>query len=76
MNWNQIEGSWKQLKGQVREKWGKLTDDDLEAIAGKKDQLAGKLQSHYGHKKEEVEQEIDDFVSGIKSRKSHTEKKH
>jgi len=61
MNWDRIEGSWEQLKGKVKEKWGKLTDDDLKVIGGKKDQLIGRLQSHYGYEKEKAEQEIDSF---------------
>ena len=48
MNWDQIEGNWKQVKGKFREKWGKLTDDDLDVVAGKRDQLLGKLQEKYG----------------------------
>lgn len=61
MNWEQIEGDWKQIRGRFRERWGKLTDDDLEVIAGKRDQLVGKLQSKYGMVKEEAEREIDAF---------------
>jgi len=48
MNWDQIAGNWTQFTGKVKEQWGKLTDDDLTAIAGKRDQLAGKLQERYG----------------------------
>ncbi|MEI8027353.1 MAG: CsbD family protein [Pseudomonadota bacterium] len=55
MNWDQVEGQWKEIKGKFREKWAKLTDDDLELIAGKKDRLLGKLQSHYGHQKDAAE---------------------
>lgn len=66
MNWDQIEGQWKDLKGKIRGKWAKLTDDDLEAIAGKKDRLLGKLQATYGKKKEIVEDEVDKFISTIK----------
>lgn len=65
MNWDQVEGQWKLIKGKVREQWGKLTDDDLELIAGKKDRLVGKLQIHYGHKKDAAEKEIDRFLAGI-----------
>lgn len=61
MNWDQVEGNWKQLKGKVREKWGQLTDDDLTTIGGKKDQLAGKLQERYGYEKAQAEKELDDF---------------
>ena len=65
MNWEQVEGQWKEIKGIVREKWGKLTDDDFESIAGKKDRLLGKVQTYYGHKKEAAEKEIDGFIAGI-----------
>jgi uncharacterized protein YjbJ (UPF0337 family) len=63
MNWDRIEGNWKQLKGKVVEQWGKLTDDDLDRIAGKREQLAGRLQQNYGIAKDEAERQIDDFVS-------------
>jgi uncharacterized protein YjbJ (UPF0337 family) len=58
MNWDRIEGNWKQLKGTVTEKWGKLTDDDLDVVAGRRDQLAGKVQERYGVAKEEAEKQI------------------
>lgn len=61
MNWDIIQGKWKQLKGNVREKWGELTDDEYDQIAGNKDQLAGKLQEKYGWTKNEAEKEIDTF---------------
>jgi uncharacterized protein YjbJ (UPF0337 family) len=61
MNWDQVAGNWKQFKGSVKEKWGKLTDDDLNVIAGKKDQLIGKLQERYGIAKEEAEKEINSW---------------
>ena len=67
MNWDQIEGRWKDVKGRFREKWAKLTDDDLESIAGKKDRLLGKLQAYYGHKKEDAEKEVDTFLGRIPS---------
>ena len=63
MNWDQLEGGWKQFRGSVREKWGKLTDDDLDVIAGKRDKLAGQLQKQYGYTKEKAEEEIDEFLS-------------
>jgi uncharacterized protein YjbJ (UPF0337 family) len=66
MNWDRIEGNWKQLKGKVKEKWGKLTDDDLTVIGGKRDQLAGMLQNRYGIAKDEVEREIDEFAAAMK----------
>lgn len=61
MNWDQIEGNWKQLKGKARQKWGKFTDDELEVIAGKKDQLVGKLQERYGMARQEAEREADQW---------------
>ncbi len=65
MNWDQISGEWLQAKGKLRAKWGKLTDDDLEAIAGKKDILVGRLQARYGRKKEDAEKEVDSFLQGL-----------
>lgn len=67
MNWDQIQGNWKQFTGKVKEKWGKLTDDDLTTVAGKKDQLSGILQKRYGYAKEEAERELDSFANNIKS---------
>jgi uncharacterized protein YjbJ (UPF0337 family) len=61
MNWDQIEGNWKQFKGHAREKWGKLTDSDWDAIGGKKDKLVGKIQEHYGHSREDAEREVDEW---------------
>ena len=55
MNWDTIKGQWKQFKGKVKEKWGDLTDDDLDIIDGKRDQLVGKLQERYGYAKDEAE---------------------
>ena len=65
MNWDQVEGKWKEVKGTVRQKWGKLTDDDLESIAGKKDLLMGKLQQLYGRNKEQAESDINTWISEI-----------
>ena len=61
MNWDQIEGKWKQMKGSVKQKWGKLTDDDLDVIAGKQDQLAGKIQERYGITKEEAAKQVREW---------------
>jgi len=66
MNWDIIEGKWKQAKGSVKSKWGKLTDDDLQLIGGKKDQLVGKLQERYGWNKEESEKQIDEFAASYR----------
>ncbi len=65
MNWEHVEGKWKDLKGQIRAKWGKLTDDDYEQIAGKKDRLLGKLQQHYGFAKDKAELELDGFLDRL-----------
>jgi uncharacterized protein YjbJ (UPF0337 family) len=66
MNWDQVVGEWKEVKGKAREKWGKLTDDDLHVIAGKREQLVGRLQERYGWAREEAEREADAFVAGYK----------
>ena len=58
MNWDRIEGNWKQLTGKVQQQWGKLTNDDLDLIAGKREQLAGKLQERYGIAKDEAEKQL------------------
>ena len=61
MNWDRIEGDWKQLKGRAQQKWAKLTDDDLFFIRGKREELVGKVQSLYGKRKDEVEREVDEW---------------
>lgn len=65
MNWDLVEGKWKELKGSVRSKWGKLTDDDLENVAGKKEQLIGRIQQRYGMQRDKAEAEVDSWISGI-----------
>ena len=65
MNWDQIKGNWKQFTGKVKEKWGKLTDDDLTTIGGKRDQLVGALQSRYGYEKAQAEKELDEFAKSL-----------
>jgi uncharacterized protein YjbJ (UPF0337 family) len=65
MNWDQIEGKWAEFKGKARSKWGKLTDDDLENVAGKKDALLGRLQQRYGMKKEAAERELDAWLRDV-----------
>jgi uncharacterized protein YjbJ (UPF0337 family) len=66
MNWDRIEGEWKNFKGKVREKWGKLTDSDVDDIGGKKDRLVGRLQERYGTAKDKIEAEIDEWSRGLK----------
>jgi uncharacterized protein YjbJ (UPF0337 family) len=58
MNWDRATGNWKQLKGKVKEKWGDLTDDDLDRISGKRDQLVGKIQERYGILRDEAEKQV------------------
>ena len=55
MNWDQVEGNWKQFKGQIKQKWAKLTDDDLQLINGKRIELLGKIQERHGITKEQAE---------------------
>ena len=65
MNWDRIEGNWKQFSGKVKEKWGQLTDDDIAQISGKREQLEGKIQERYGHGKDQVKKDVDDFLGKI-----------
>jgi uncharacterized protein YjbJ (UPF0337 family) len=62
MDWNRVEGNWKQVKGKVKEKWGQLTDDDLDRVNGKRDQLEGTIQERYGIAKDMVRQDVDDWL--------------
>ncbi len=66
MNWDRIEGNWKQFKGSVKEQWGKLTHDQVDAIAGNRDQLAGKIQETYGITKEATEKQISAWQERVK----------
>ena len=63
MNWDQIEGMWKQVRGSVQSEWGKLTDDELDMIDGDREKLAGRIQEKYGVAREEAERQIDDWLS-------------
>jgi uncharacterized protein YjbJ (UPF0337 family) len=74
MNSDQFEGKWKQLKGSVKERWGKLTDDDITMLSGKKDQFVGKLQERYGITREQAEIEADEWASAAHAQTaaSHT----
>lgn len=65
MNWDTIEGNWKQWKGNVKEKWGKLTDDELDVIKGKKDRLSGKIQEKYGIAKDVAEKQLGEFQKSL-----------
>jgi uncharacterized protein YjbJ (UPF0337 family) len=72
MNWDQVAGQWKQMKGNVKEKFGKLTDDDLTQINGKREQFIGKIQERYGIAKEEAQRRADEWLTMQK----HSEPEH
>lgn len=61
MNWDQVAGKWQEVKGKVRQQWGKLTDDDLTKVNGKREELAGVIRTRYGVAKEEADKQIDEF---------------
>ena len=63
MNWDRIEGSWKEYMGRAKQQWGKLTDDDLDQVKGRREELAGRIQNRYGIAKDEAERQIDEWSS-------------
>ena len=63
MNWDRIEGNWKQFTGRVKEKWGKLTDDEITQVNGNREQLEGAIQSRYGYAKDQVRKDVDDWLN-------------
>jgi len=65
MNWDQIEGKWKELKGRARSSWGELTDDELDQIGGRKDELVGRIQQRYGVEREEAERQVNDWAGKL-----------
>ena len=65
MNWDQIEGKWSQAKGELRQRWANLTNDDLEFIAGSKDKFLGRLQERYGIAKEDAQAQLDDWLKKV-----------
>jgi len=67
MNWEQVKGNWNEFKGEIKERWGRLTDDDLDVIEGRRDQLVGQLQKRYGIAKEEAEQEVEEYLNGSRT---------
>jgi uncharacterized protein YjbJ (UPF0337 family) len=77
MNWDEVSGRWNQFKGSVKERWGKLTDDDLTVIAGNRDKLLGKLQERYGITKEKAEEQLNQwkFASGSAESESESRRK-
>jgi uncharacterized protein YjbJ (UPF0337 family) len=68
MNWDQIAGEWKQLKGELKSKWAKLTDEDLAKLEAKKDQLVGKIQERYGVMRDAAERQVDEWMSSRRGR--------
>ena len=66
MNWDRVEGNWKEFSGKVQQKWGKLTNDDLNVIKGKRTELAGRLQQRYGYAKDQVHKDVDDWFKTLK----------
>ncbi len=68
MNWDQVAGNWKQVRGKIREQWGDLTDSDLDVIAGRRDQLVGVLQERYGWAKDEASRRADMFIESLRTR--------
>lgn len=65
MNWDQIQGNWRQLKGKIQANWGDLTDDDLDSIDGRREELMGRLQKAYGIGRDEAERQVDDFERSL-----------
>ena len=65
MNWDRIEGNWKEFKGKAQKQWGKLTNDDLEVVKGKRTELAGRIQQRYGVAREQAEREIDSWLKTV-----------
>ena len=61
MNWDVIQGKWKQLSGTIKQRWGKITDDELDQLGGHRDKLVGKIQERYGINKDEAEKQVNDW---------------
>jgi len=74
MNSDQLQGKWKQIKGSVKERWGKLTDDDIDVINGMHDQLVGKIQEKYGIARDAAQKQVDEW-NAVESRESDLEQK-
>ena len=74
MNWDRVEGNWKQFTGQARQKWGKLTDNDLQMAAGRRDELVGLIQERYGIAKDEAEQQANEWAKALKDEQKTEEK--
>ena len=65
MDWDRVSGNWKQAKGKIKEKWGRLTDDDLNIINGQREQLEGKLQERYGYAKDQARKDVDAWFNKV-----------
>ena len=65
MNWDTIQGDWKQMAGKVKQQWGSLTDDDLAKVTGKREELEGVLQTRYGYTKDQVKKQLDDWSAKL-----------
>ena len=65
MNWDRIEGNWKQFRGEAQAQWGKLTNDDMDVVEGKRDKLVGKIQERYGKERDEAERDVDNWINSI-----------
>ncbi len=74
MNWDQVQGKWKQIKGSVKQQWGKLTDDDLDMVAGSKDKFIGVLQERYGLAREEAQRRADEWANSLRDEDQRAEK--
>jgi uncharacterized protein YjbJ (UPF0337 family) len=72
MNQDIMEGNWKQFKGKIRERWGKLTDDDLDVVNGRRDQFLGRIQERYGIARDEAEKQLNEFETQASRAKTHT----
>jgi uncharacterized protein YjbJ (UPF0337 family) len=66
MNWDRIEGNWKQLKGKIQQQWGKLTDDDLDMIGGEREMLSGRIQETYGISRDEAERQVKRWETSLR----------
>ncbi len=65
MNWDRVEGEWKQLKGKVQQKWGRLTNDDLDLVDGKREELVGRIQERYGKSRDQADREVRDWFERL-----------
>ena len=72
MNWDQIKGNWKQLKGEARRRWGKLTDDEVDQAAGQREKLVGKIQERYGIAREEAQKQVDQWAAKLEEKQKET----